>query len=136
MFGEHQILVDKLTSEYLIKEEALWKKINTQLILLDRGSLLNEIYREHSRILNNDFGEHKILFGLGIQKYEPLINTILSIDTNVKNIKEYLRRADYTKLADLAKNAASQMQRSLNDLQNVISQRSFWNDLINVSHFD
>lgn len=135
VFGDHQILIDKLTNEYLTNEKALWKKIDTQLILLDRGSLLNEIYREHSRILNNDFGEHKVVWSLGIQKYEQLINTVLSIDTNVKNVKDYLTKAEYTKLADLAKNAATPMHQSLNNLHNIISQRSFWTDLVNVRAF-
>lgn len=128
--GDQQILIDKLTSEYIASEKALWKKIDTQLILLDRGSLLNEIYREHSRILSNDFGEHKVLWSLGIQKYERLVNTILSIDTNINNIKDYLSKAAYTKLTELAKNAATQIQQSADELSSTITRSSFWTDIV------
>lgn len=137
VFGDkNQIRIDKLTSDYLASEKALWKKIDTQLILLDRGSLLNEIYHEHLRILNNDFGENRILWSLGIQKYERLINIVLSIDTNVKNVKDYLAKSEYVKLTDLAKNAAQQMQKSTDDLNGIIGQRSFWDNLVDVrKHF-
>lgn len=130
--GDQQILIDKLTTEYLGVEKALWKKIDTQLILLDRGSLLSEIYHEHSRILNNDFGENRVLWSLGIQKYERLINIVLSIDTNVKNIKDYLIKSEYVKLVDLARNAGQQMQKSADDLNDIIGQQSFWNELLDV----
>lgn len=130
--GDQQILIDKLTAEYLAVEKALWKKIDTQLILLDRGSLLSEIYHEHSRILSNDFGENRVLWSLGIQKYERLINIVLSIDTNVKNIKDYLIKSEYVKLVDLARNAGQQMQKSAADLDDIAAQRSFWNDLLDV----
>lgn len=130
VFGDHSILIDKLTSQYIVQERALWKKVDTQLILLDRGSLLNEIYREHSRILNNDFGESKLLWSLGIQKYERLINTVLSIDTNIKNIKAYLMKAEYARLTDLAKNAALQMLQSAVDLNGIIGNNAFWADLV------
>ncbi|XP_031621010.1 uncharacterized protein LOC116339329 [Contarinia nasturtii] len=135
VLGDQQILIDKFTSEYFPKEKALWKKIDTQLILLDRGSLLNEIYREHSRILsdfgeNNEFGEIKVLKSLGVQKYSRLISTVQTITSNVKNIKEHLAKAEYTKLVDLAKNAANQIQNSANDLHNIIGKRSFWIDLV------
>lgn len=135
VFSDNQILIDKLTNEYLASEKALWKKIDTQLILLDRGSLLNEIYHEHLRILNNDFGENRVLWNLGIQKYEKLINIVLSIDTNVKNIKDYLTKSQYAKLIDLAQNAAQQIQKSTDDLNAIIGQRSFWNDLVDVRQF-
>lgn len=136
VFGDHSILIDKLTNEYIVQEKALWKKIDTQLILLDRGSLLNEIYREHSRILNNDFGDTKLLWSLGIQKYERLINTVLAIDTNIKNIKAYLMKAEYARLTDLAKNAASQMIQSADDLNTIIANKPFWTDLAsNVTYF-
>lgn len=131
-FGDNQILIDKLASEYISVEKALWKKIDTQLILLDRGSFLSEIYREHTRILNNDFDEHKVVFSLGIQKYQRLINTVLSIDTNARNIKEYLSKSQYVKLVDLAQNAATQMQQSADELHAIIGQRSFWTDLVSV----
>lgn len=130
VFADQQILIDKLASEYIASEKALWKKIDTQLILVDRGSLLNEVYHEHARILQNDFGENKALWSLGIQKYQPLINTVLAIDTNIRNIRDYLMRSDYTQLSFLAQNAGQQMQRSADDLNNAIGQRSFWNDLI------
>lgn len=130
--GDQQILIDKLTIEYLAVEKALWKKIDTQLILLDRGSLLSEIYHEHSRILNNDFGENRLLWSLGIQKYERLINIVLSIDTNVKNIKDYLIKSEYVKLVELARSAGQQMQKSAADLDDIVGQRSFWNDLLDV----
>lgn len=132
-FADNQIQIDKLTSEYLTVVKALWKKLDTQLILLDRGSLLNEIYREHSRILNNDIDEHKVLWSLGIQKNQQLINTVLSVDTNTKNIKDYLVKSEYVKMVDLAKNAATQMQQSANELNTIIGQRSFWADLVSVS---
>lgn len=135
MFGDNQILIDKLTNEYLASEKALWKKIDTQLILLDRGSLLNEIYHEHLRILNNDFGENRVLWNLGIQKYEKLINIVLSIDTNVKNIKDYLTKSQYAKLIDLVQNAAQQIQKSTDDLNAIIGQRSFWSELVDVRKF-
>lgn len=132
VFGDNQILIDKLTSEYISVEKALWKKIDTQLILLDRGSFLSEIYREHSRILNNDVDEHKVLWSLGIEKYQQLINTVLSIETNSKNIKEYLCKSQYVKLVELAKNAAAQMQQAANELHAIIGQPTFWTDLVSV----
>lgn len=132
VFGDDQILIDELTKEYVLSEKALWKKIDTQLILLDRGTLLNEIYREHSRILNNDFGDNTLLRSLEVKKFEKLINTVLSIDTNVKNIKDYLAKGEYTKLIDLAKNSATQMGQSAADLNNIIGQRSFWLELVDV----
>lgn len=135
VFADQQILIDKLASEYIASEKALWKKIDTQLILLDRGSLLNEVYHEHARILKNDFGENRVLWSLGIQKYEQLINTVLSIDTNVRNIRDYLMNSEYVKLADLAKNAAAQMQRSADDLHAAVGRASFWSDLaLSVSY--
>lgn len=129
VFGEQQIQIDKLTSTYITSEKALWKKIDTQSILIDRGSLLNEIYHEHADVLRHDFGDSRVLWNLGIQKYEPLINTVLSINTNVKNIQDYLTKGEYAKLADLAKNAAGQMQQASNDLNATIGPISFWNDL-------
>lgn len=125
-----EIRIDKFTNEYIASEKILWKKIDTQLILIDRGSLLNQIYHEHYRILQNDFGVNNALESLGLQKYQPLINTMLAIDTNIRNIKDYLVRNDYGQLGDLAQNAADQMQRSANDFHNTIGQISFWNDLI------
>lgn len=140
VFGDHQILIEKLTSEYLPKEKSLWKKIDTQLILLDRGSLLNEIYREHSRIFNefgenNELSEIKLLLNSNTHKHDKLISTVQSIDTNVKNIKEYLSKGQYAKLTDLAKNAVDQIQNAANDLYNITGKRSFWVDLVNVSFF-
>lgn len=123
-----QIHIDKLTGEYFSIEKELWKKISTQQILLDRGSFLNEIYREHNRTESNDFGETKTIWSLGIQKYQQLINTVLSIDTNARNIKEYLVHGEYTKLMDLAKNA--QMEKSFDDLHAIISDKSFWEDIL------
>lgn len=129
VFGEQRIQIDKLTSAYIVAEKAIWKKIDTQLILIDRGSLLNEIYHEHAQFLRNDFGDGRVLWNLGIQKYESLINTVLSINTNAKNIQDYLTTAEYAKLADLAKNAAGQMLQSANSLNATIGSVSFWNDL-------
>lgn len=128
-FGEQQVHIDKLTSAYIASEKAIWKKINTQLILIDRGSLLNELYHEHAQFLRNDFGDSRVLWNLRIQKYEPLINTVLSINTNAKSIQDYLTKAEYAKLADLAKNAAGQMLQAANDLNATIGSLSFWNDL-------
>lgn len=128
-FGEQKIQVDKLTTEYITLEKALWKKVDTQLILIDRGSLLNEIYHKHAEFLRQDFGDSRVIGNLGIQKYQPLITTALSIDTNLKNIQDYLTKAEYTKMADLAKNAAGQMQQAANDLNTTIGSSSFWNDL-------
>lgn len=129
VFGEQQIQIDKLTSAYIASEKAIWKKIDTQLILIDRGSLLNEIYHEHVQFLGNDFGGGSVLWHLGIQKYESLIGTLLSINTNAKNIQDYLTKAEYAKLADLAKNAAGQMLASANSLNATIGSISFWSDL-------
>lgn len=129
VFGEQQIQIDKLATEYVALEKALWKKIDTQLILIDRGSLLNDIYRGHAEFLRHDFGDSRVFRNSGIQKYEPLINTMSSIDTNVKNIRDYLSKAEYTKLADLAKSAATQMQQVANDLNTTIGSSSFWTDL-------
>lgn len=129
VFGAQQIQIDKLASAYIASEKALWKKIDTQLILIDRGSLLNEIYHEHAQFLQSDFGDSRVLWNLGIQKYEPLINTVLSINTNVKNIQDYLTKAEYAKLGDLAKNAGGQMLQAESDLNATIGRISFWNDL-------
>lgn len=129
VLSEQQIEIDKLTSAYIAREKALWKKIDTQLILIDRGSLLNEIYHEHVDFFRNDFGDNRVLWSLGIQRFEPLINTVLSINTNMKNIQDYLSKAEYSKLVDLAKNAAAQMQQAANDLKTTIGRDSFWNDL-------
>lgn len=134
-FGDQQIRIDKLTIDYIQTEKALWKKIDTQLILLDRGSLLNEIYREHSNILNNDFDANKVLYSLGNQKYQQLNNIIASIETNTNNIKQHLARAEFTKLLDLARSTAFQVQQSADALNAIIGHRSFWPDLTNVRHF-
>lgn len=128
--GEQQIEIDKLTTEYVLLEKALWKKIDTQLILIDRGSLLNEIYHNHDEFLQQDFGASQIVSSLGIQRYEPLINAISSIDTNVKNSQNYLRKAEYAKMVDLAKSTAGRMQQAANDLNTTIGSSSFWNDLV------
>lgn len=130
VLGDLQIQIDKLTSEYIATEKQLWKKIDTQLILIDRGSLLNEIYHEHNQFLRNNFGDSRVLWNLSIQKYEPLINTVLSIDTNAKNIQDYLAKAEYAKLADLAKSNAAQMQQAADHLNATIGRSAFWNDLI------
>lgn len=129
VFGGQKIHIDKLTSAYIASEKAIWKKIDTQLILIDRGSLLNEIYHEHDQFLRNDFGDDRALWNLGIQNYESLINTVLSINTNTKNIQDYLNKADYAKLGDLAKNAAGQMLQAASSLNATIGSLSFWNDL-------
>lgn len=136
VFGDQQILIDKLTSEYIQTEKTLWKKIDTQQILLDRGSLLNEIYREHSNILNNNLDGNKVLYSLGNPKYQQLLNIISSIDINTNNIKQHLARAEFTKLLDLAKNAAIQIQQSSDGLNAIIGHRSFWSDLISVRAFN
>lgn len=130
VFGEQQIQIDKFTTEYIALEKGLWKKIDTQLILIDRGSLLNEIYHKHAEFLRRDFGDTRLISDLGIQKYERLMCTVSSIDTNVKNIRDYLSKAEYAKMADLAKNAAGEMQQAANDLNTTIGSGSFWNDLI------
>lgn len=129
VFGEQHIHIDKLASAYIASEKAMWKKLDTQLILIDRGSLLNEIYHEHALFLRNDFGDGGVLWKLGIQKYESLIGTVLAINTNAKNIQDYLTKAEYAKLADLAKNAAGQMLQSANSLNATIGSISFWSDL-------
>lgn len=126
----HQIHIDKLTEEYLVIEKELWKKISTQQILFDRGVFLNEIYREHNRTVFNDFGDSKSIWSLGIQKHQRLINTVLAVDTNAKNVKEYLAHAEYTKLMELAKNAVMQMEQSADELHSVISDKSFWGDIL------
>lgn len=125
-----QIFTDKLTSEYLGNEKNLWKKIDTQQILIDRGQLFNEIYREHNKTVNNDFGDTKTIWSLGIQKNQRLINTVLAIDTNYKNVRHYLTNAEYVKLVDLAKSATTQMEKSMDDLFEAINEKTFWTDIL------
>lgn len=125
-----QIQIDKLTSEYLSVEKQLWVKIGTQQILVDRGNLLNEVYREHKRILNNDFGGSKTIWSLGIQKNQQLINTMLSIDTNQRNIQDYLTNGEHTKMEDLAKSTAVSMEKSMDDLFQSITDQTFWTNIL------
>lgn len=125
-----QIHVDKLTGDYLVLEKDLWKKINTQQILIDRGNLFNEIYRQHNRTVNDDFGDSQLIWGLGIQKNQRLISTTVAIDTNFKNVRHYLTNAEYPKLVDLATSVTIDLEKLLEDFFEAISDKEFWNDIL------
>lgn len=131
----HQIHIDKLTSDYVELETDLWKKINTQQILIDRGNLLNEIYRQHNRTVNDNLGDSQLIWSLGIQKNQRLVSTTVAIDTNAKNVQHYLTNAEYPKLVDLATSATSNLEKLLEDFFEAISDREFWNDILSNVNF-
>lgn len=131
----HLIHIDKLTSDYLELETDLWKKINTQQILIDRGNLLNEIYRQHNRTVNDDLGDSQLIWSLGIQKNQRLVSITVAIDTNFKNVRHYLTNAEYPKLVDLATSATANSEKSLEDFFEAISDREFWNEILSNVNF-
>lgn len=131
----HQILIDKLTSDYIELETDLWKKINTQQILIDRGNLLNEIYRQHNRTVNDDFDDSQLIWSLGIQKNQRLVSTTVAIDTNFKNVQHYLTNAEYPKLVDLATSATTNLKKLMADFFEAMSDRQFWNDILSNVNF-
>lgn len=131
----HQIHIDKKASDYLELEKDLWKKINTQQILIDRGNLLNEIYRQHNRTVNDDLGDSQLIWSLGIQKNQRLVSTTVAIDTNFKNVRHYLTNAEYTKLVDLATSAMTNLEKLLEDFFEAISDKEFWNDILSNVNF-
>lgn len=129
-----RIFVDSLTNDYLAIEKTLWTKIEMQQLLVERGQLLDEIYREHKRILEADFGQHATIWSLGLQRHAKLINEILAINTNAQNIKEYIFAKENDKVLELAQNAHEQMETSATEFYQLISDKSFWDNIAyNVS---
>lgn len=129
-----RIYIDTLADDYLAVERALWSKIEAQQLLVDRGQLLDEIYREHKRILEADFGQHATIWSLGLQRHAKLFNDILAINTNAQNIKEYIFAKENDKVLELAQNAHEQMEKSATEFHELISDKSFWDNVVyNVS---
>lgn len=129
-----RIYIDTLADNYLAIEKSLWTKIETQQLLVDRGQLLDEIYREHKRILEADFGQHSNIWSLGLQRHAKLFNDILAINTNAQNIKEYIFAKENDKVLELAQNAHEQMAKSATEFNQLISDKSFWDNIVyNVS---
>lgn len=129
-----RIHIDTLANDYLAVEKLLWSKIEMQKLLVDRGQLLDEIYREHKRILESEFGQHTTIWSLGLQKHAKLFNDILAINTNAQNIKEYIFAKENDKVLDLAQNAHEQMEKSATEFYQLISDKSFWDNVVyNVS---
>lgn len=129
-----RIFIDNLANDYLAVEKALWSKIETQQLLVERGQLLDEIYREHKRILEADFGYHATIWSLGLQRNVRLFNGILAINTNAQNIKEYIFDKENDKVLELVQNAHEQMEKSATEFYQLISDKPFWdNVLLNVS---
>lgn len=129
-----KVHIDKITTEYLKTEKDLWKKIDTQQILVDRGILLGEIYREHKRILSDNFGDAKIINGFNGNKFQQLINIITSIDSNTNNVKTFLSNAEYGKLTELMKSSITPFEKLTENIFRVLDDKTYWNDiLINVN---
>lgn len=132
-----RIYIDTLANDYLAMEKMLWSKIETQQLLVERGILLDEIYREHKRILEANFGQHATIWSLGLQRHAKLFNEILAINTNARNIKEYIFAKENDKVLELAQNAHEQMENSAAEFYKLISDKSFWENIVyNVSEID
>lgn len=125
-----RIHIDTLANDYLAIEKLLWSKIEMQKLLVDRGQLLDEIYREHKRILESEFGQHTTIWSLGLQKHAKLFNDILAINTNAQNIKEYIFAKENDKVLDLAQNAHEQMEKSATEFYQLISDKLFWDNVV------
>lgn len=125
-----KVHIDQITSEYLKTEKDLWKKIDTQQILVDRGILLGEIYREHKRILNDNFGDTTIISGFDGNRFQQLINIITSIDSNTNNIKKFLSNAEYGKLTELMKISITSFEKLTEDIFRVLDDKTYWNDIL------
>lgn len=131
-----RIYIDTLANEYIAVEKALWTKIETQQLLVDRGQLLDEIYREHKHIIGADFGQHATIWSLGLQRHAKIFNDILAINTNAQNIKEYIFAEENDKAVELAQNAHEQMEKTATEFYQLITDKSFWENIIyNVSDF-
>lgn len=136
LIKSHRVYIDSLTEKYLTIEKELWTKIDTKQLIVERGELLNEIYREHGNVFDEDFGSTNTIWTLGIQQHEKLIHNILAINSNAQNNKQYLLSKEYPKVIDLAKNAMEQMENTATDFYHMISEKSFWNNILfNVSDF-
>lgn len=125
-----RIFIDSLANDYLAVEKVLWSKIETQQLLVDRGQLMDEIYREHKRILEADFGQHATIWSLGLQRHAKLFNEILAINTNAQNIKGYIFDKENDKVLELVQNAHVQMEKSATEFYQLISDKSFWDNVI------
>lgn len=131
-----RIFIDTLADNYLTVEKTLWKKIEMQQLLVERGQLLDEIYREHKRILEADFGQHATIWSLGLQRHAKLFNEILAINTNAQNIKEYIFAKENENILELSQNAHEQMEKSATEFYQLISDKSFWENIVyNVSRW-
>lgn len=129
-----RIYVDILANDYLAIEKTLWTKIEKQQLLVERGQLLDEIYREHKRILEADFGQYATIWSLGLQRNVKLFNNILAINTNAQNVKEYIFGNENDKVLELAQNAHEQMENSATEFYQLINDKSFWENVVyNVS---
>lgn len=125
-----RIFIDSLANDYLAVEKALWMKIEKQQLLVERGQLLDEIYREHKRILEADFGQHATFWSLGLQRHAKLFNQILAINTNAQNIKKYIFDKENDKVLELVQNAHEQMEKSATEFYELISAKSFWDNVV------
>lgn len=129
-----RIHIDTVANDYLAMEKALWTKIEQQQLLVERGQLLDEIYREHKRILEVNFGDHATIFSLGLQRNAKLFNEILAINANTANLKEYIFARENDKVLELVQNAHEQMERSATEFYQLISDKSLWDNIVdNVS---
>lgn len=125
-----RIYIDTLADDYLAVEKVLWSKIEAQQLLVDRGQLLDEIYREHKRILEADFGQYATIWSLGLQRNAPLFNGILAMNANAQNFKEYIFAKENDKVLELAQNAHEQMEKSVTEFHHWIGDKSFWDGVI------
>lgn len=134
--AQPKIPVDRVTIDYLQAELNLWQKIDVQQILIDRGNLLNEIYREHNRTLQNDIADAKTIISLSDNgKFRQLFDTVRAIETHTANVKESLEKGDNARVARLLKHSMTEIEQLSETILQAVNDNSFWmNILTNVRH--
>lgn len=129
--AQTKVPIDIFTVDYLKAERNLWQKIDVQQILIDRGNLLNEIYREHNRTLHNDIGNANTIISLSDNgKFRPTINTVRSIESHTGNVKEALAKGDYARAARLLKNSMAEIERLTDTMLQTVGDNSFWMEIL------
>lgn len=130
-FGRAQakVAVDQWTADYLRTERSLWQHIDVQQILVDRGNLLGEIYREHNRTLHKGIGAAATIVRLSDPaKFRPLLDAVRSIESHTVAVSEALAKGDNARVARLLKNSMAEIEQLPETVLRRIGDTAFWTE--------
>lgn len=130
-FGRAQakVAVDQLTADYLRSERSLWQHIDVQQILVDRGNLLGEIYREHNRTLHKGIGAAATIVRLSEPaKFRPLLDAVRATESHSAAVTEALAKGDNARVARLLRNSMAEIERLPETVARTVGDTAFWTE--------